>query len=160
MIDTTQWLFRRLHVVRKRYCMMIENPLQTSLPSKPLEMFIGWQTYWILLTNQAQNQDLHIFKQCGWSDALQVCGHSFKSRLLSWNTLKLSFLRSLIRNRFGFNFHATRRQKKRTVRESTSSLPLLLSPFNYGYSFRRKRTHCIGMESQTEFERVENTRSP
>ena len=45
MIDRTQWLRRRLHVVRKRYCMMIEYPLQTSLPSKPLEMFTGWQTY-------------------------------------------------------------------------------------------------------------------
>ena len=53
------------------------------------------------------------------------------------NTLTLSFLRSLIRSRFGFNFHATRRPKKRAVRENTSSLPLLLSPFKYGYSFMR-----------------------
>ena len=66
---------------------MIENPLQTSLPSKPLEMFIGWQTYWILLTNQAQNQDLHIIKQCGWSDALQVCEH-----LLQVGSCKLPFI--------------------------------------------------------------------
>ena len=39
-----------------------------------MEMFIGWQTYWMLLTNQTQN-DLHIIKQCGSLDVLQVCVH-------------------------------------------------------------------------------------
>ena len=63
-------------------------------------MFIGWQTYWILLTNQKQN-DLHIIKQCGLSDArptikfvytyklLHVNCHSFRSRMLPLQKLIL-----------------------------------------------------------------------
>ena len=46
----------------------------SSLDSPCMEMFISWQTYRILLTNQTQN-DLHVIKQCRWSDILQVCVH-------------------------------------------------------------------------------------
>ena len=55
---------------------MIEYPPPDfpSLDSPWMEMFIGLQTYWILLMNQTQN-DKHIIKQCGWSDILQVCVH-------------------------------------------------------------------------------------
>ena len=52
----------------------VPTPDFPSLDSPWMEMFIGLQTYWILLKNQTQN-DKHIIKQCVWSDILQVCVH-------------------------------------------------------------------------------------
>ena len=52
----------------------VPTPDFPSLDSPWMEMFIGLQTYWILLKNQTEN-DKHIIKQCVWSEILQVCVH-------------------------------------------------------------------------------------
>ena len=57
----------------------VPTPDFPSLYSPWMEMFIGCQAYWILLTNQTQNE-LHIIKQCGWWDVLQVW--AFTDRLV------------------------------------------------------------------------------
>ena len=75
----------------------VPTPDFPSLYSPWMEMFIGCQAYWILLTNQTQNE-LHIITQCGWWDVLQVWAfterwvhncHSFSSRMLSLQTYRL-----------------------------------------------------------------------
>ena len=102
-------------------------------------MFIGWQTYWILLTNQTQN-NLHIIKQCGWSDVLQVCIQlqigsckllfiQVENVVITNSGTYLSFLRSLICRSFCFDFHATRRQKKKLCRR-------LLPPYHSSFSLQ------------------------
>ena len=119
-----------------------------------MEMFIGWQTYWMLLTNQTQN-DLHIIKQCGSLDVLQVCVH------LRVGSCKLPFIQ--VENVVITNSQAScvvsyaavfvsiftqREDKKSWVGDYflPTTPPV---PFKYGYSFARlKRTHYIGMELQ------------
>ena len=101
-----------------------------SLYSPWMKMFIGWQTYWILLTNQKQN-DLHIIKQCGLSDArltikfvytyklLHVNCHSFRSRMLPLQKLILIDIKlpseSHMHLFFFLDFHVTWRQNKRAA---------------------------------------------
>ena len=120
-------LHRRLE--RTRWCIVFEYPLQTSLlPFSPWKCWsIGWQTYWILLTNKAQN-DLLVIKQCGCSMLLNVVAlykfvdayrlihvnyHSFMSRLLSLKT-HLNVLCNLMCSHFCFSSHVTWRQRKKS----------------------------------------------
>ena len=140
--------------------MMIEYPPQTSLPLIALRWIclFGWQTYWILFTNQTENgllsNNAFAIGQMSYQFAYTYrLVHFFKSRILPRvaNSQTLSFLRSLTRSHFCFEFHATRRQKikiKSWVGDYFHPTTACV-PFKYGYSFTRlKRTHYIGMELQ------------
>ena len=94
-----------------------------SLDSPWMEMFIGLQTYWILLMNQTQN-DKHIWYQTMWlvrrpTSLCTLIGCFMYIAIHSgWECCcyKLidisSFLRSLIHTHFCFDFHAMRRRRK------------------------------------------------
>ena len=90
-------------------------------------MFIGCQTYWILLTNQAQN-DLHIIEQCaGWSDVFTslrtligcigalvhwcIAIHSSRD-CCRYKHTDISFLRKLICSLFLFRFSRDAKTQK------------------------------------------------
>ena len=128
---------------RKRYCMMIEYPPQTSLPL----IAPGWKCLLVgkliescsqIITQNVQ----HIIKQCVWSDMLPVCERLQvglrKSPFIQvmnvviTNSQTLSFpCITYLTQLFLLPFLAMWwRPKKRAVRETTSSLPLLLFPSN------------------------------
>ena len=83
-------------------------------------------SYWILLANQVQN-DLHIIKQGGWSNAWHICGHlrvgsckllfiQVEIAVITNTQTLLSFFLSLIPGRFcRFLFSRNVKTKKKSL---------------------------------------------